>query len=508
MTLKRRLAMILAVVLLAGGLYGVGRLGMAVQQDEETVVEEEPIFGHRDTLYLWYTDEALTDYLNSVAVSYSEYQDEVRVVPVYTSGLEYLETINQASLQTEEAPDLYIVSNDSLEKAYLAGLASEVKMPQGVLPMEDVLPGTAVRAVTYHEKQIGYPFYFETSCFLYNKTYLEDWARAQLEAQRDQELAEESQEQADNGNVEEEASGETEAVEISEEAVAAKMEEALPQTIDDILAFADVYDAPEQVEAVFKWDVSDIFYNYFFVGNYIDVGGANGDRSDSIHIYNEEAIRCLRVYQHLNQFFSIDTKEISYDGILQDFMDGKIVYTVATSDALSKIENAVKEGEFNYDYGVSMLPDVSEQLKSSSLSVTQCVAINGYSTRKQMANDFAVYLTEYATDDLYTRTGKLPVYAGGSTYDDPNAAAFLEEYHNSVPMPKMIETSNFWVELEIAFAKIWTGEDANDSLKNLSEQIMAQVLGETYTEEYIDVPEPVEEGEEEDIGELEGEGEE
>ena len=57
------------------------------------------------------------------------------------------------------------------------------------------------------------------------------------------------------------------------------MEEALPKTIDDILAFADVYDAPEQVEAIFKWDVSDIFYNYFFVGNYIDVGGVSGDRT-------------------------------------------------------------------------------------------------------------------------------------------------------------------------------------------------------------------------------------
>lgn len=186
-------------------------------------------------------------------------------------------------------------------------------------------------------------------------------------------------------------------------------------------------------------------------------------------------------------------------------MEGKIVYTVATSDALSKIENAVNEGEFTYDYGMSMLPDVSEQLQSSSLSVTQCVAVNGYSTKKQMANDFAVYLTEYATDDLYGRTGKLPVYAGGGTYDNPNAAAFLEEYQNSVPMPKLIETSNFWVELEIAFAKIWTGDDANDSLKNLSEQIMAQVLGEAYTEEYIDVPEPVEEGEEEDTGEMEEE---
>ena len=497
MTLKRRLVMILAVALLAGGLYGTGRLGILVQRDdEEAEVEEDTLFGHRDTLYLWYTDEALTDYLNSVVVSYSEYQDDVRVVPVYTSGLEYLETINQASLQTEEVPDLYIVSNDSLEKAYLAGLASEVRMPQGALPMEQILPETAVRAVTYRDKQMAYPFYFETSCFLYNKTYLEDWARAQLEAQRDLEIAEESQEQADNGEVEENASGKELAADISDEAVAAKIEETLPHTIDDILAFADVYDAPEQVEAVFKWDVSDIFYNYFIVGHYIDVGGASGDCSDSIHIYNEEAIRCLRVYQDLNQFFSIDTKEISYDGVLQDFMDGKIVYTVATSDALSRIEKAREEGEFAYEYGMSMLPDVSEQLRSSSLSVTQCVAVNGYSTQKEMANDFAVYLTQYATADLYTRTGKLPVYAGGTTYDNPNAAAFLEEYANSVPMPKMLETSNFWLQLEIAFAKIWTGDDANDSLKALSEQIMSQILGEAYTEEYIDLPEPVEEEEE------------
>ena len=83
MTLKRRLVMILAVALLAGGLYGTGRLGILVQRDdEEAEVEEDTLFGHRDTLYLWYTDEALTDYLNSVVVSYSEYQDDVRVVPV------------------------------------------------------------------------------------------------------------------------------------------------------------------------------------------------------------------------------------------------------------------------------------------------------------------------------------------------------------------------------------------------------------------------------------------
>lgn len=520
MTLKKRLITILVLALLVGGIYGTGRIGMTVHQDEENQAEDDSLFGHRETLYLWYTDEALTDYLNSVAVSYSEYQKDVRVVPVYTSGLEYLETINQASLHSDEVPDLYIVSNDSLEKAYLAGLASEVKIPQGVPSMEDIFPKTAIHAVTYHDKQIAYPFYFETSCFLYNKTYMEDWAKEQLEAEADMAAAEEAQEQADNGEIEQEASDSDDSKDtasqsedtaqdsktdeesdgaqstITEEAVAAKVEDALPNTIDDILAFADVYDAPEQVEAVFKWDVSDIFYNYFFVGNYIDVGGDDGDQSDLIHIYNEDAIRCMRVYQDLNQFFSIDTKEISYDSVLQDFMDGKIVYTVVTSDALSRIEAAKEEGNFDYEYGMSMLPDVSETLHSASLSVTQCVVVNGYSTQKEMANDFAVYLTEYDTDSLLGRTGKLPVYSNGTTYDNPNAAAYREEYKGSVPMPKMIETSNFWVELEIAFAKIWDGDDANNDLKALSEKIMSQVIGGEYTEEYIEVPEDIVEDEE------------
>jgi bacteriocin-like protein len=45
-------------------------------------------------------------------------------------------------------------------------------------------------------------------------------------------------------------------------------------------------------------------------------------------------------------------------------------------------------------------------------------------------------------------------------------------------MPKMIETSNFWVKLEVVFAQVWNGADANDMLKELSEQMLKQVTGE------------------------------
>ncbi|MDE6994694.1 MAG: sugar ABC transporter substrate-binding protein, partial [Lachnospiraceae bacterium] len=153
--MRKRLITILIIVLCAGGVYAAGHFGLSIRQTEDVETEEESVFGHRETLYLWYTDEALTDYLSSVAVAYSEYQDDVRVVPVYTAGREYLETVNQASLHTEEVPDLYIVSNDSLEKAYLAGLASEVRMPEGELPMEQWFPETAVRSVTYKDRQIA-----------------------------------------------------------------------------------------------------------------------------------------------------------------------------------------------------------------------------------------------------------------------------------------------------------------------------------------------------------------
>ena len=69
----------------------------------------------------------------------------------------------------------------------------------------------------------------------------------------------------------------------------------------------------------------------------------------------------------------------------------------------------------------------------------------------------------------------------------------------------MIETSNYWVEMEIAFARIWEGEDANAELKALSEKIMTQVKGEAYTEEYIDMPE---ENDDEELSEQEQTGEE
>ena len=116
---------------------------------------EAGLISHKDTIHLWYTDENLTDYLNSKAVAYYD-ETDTRVELHLVSGLEYLEQINQASLDDSmETPDVYIVTNDSLEKAYLAGLATEI---QGADLVEDSsrFSDTARNAVTYKGKYVGF----------------------------------------------------------------------------------------------------------------------------------------------------------------------------------------------------------------------------------------------------------------------------------------------------------------------------------------------------------------
>ena len=528
MGLKKRLFTMAVIACAAAAGAGVGLSGKTISQEQE-----ESIFTRgKETIYFWYTDEALTDYLGSAAVAYGEAHD-VRVIPVLASGLEYLEEINKASIQSENMPDLYIISNDSLEKAFLAGLASPIS-EESWGEIKEEYPDAARLAVTYKNKTIGYPFYFETSSLLYNRTYLEEFARSQIEAERDAAEGEAAMADFEENGPEEEGQGneDAQAGESSQEGgntqgdgtsqadadaqnegglreggegsgedgtepdgemealVDERVKELLPSTIDDILNFANEYNAPEQVEAIFKWDVTDIFYNYFFAGNYMIVGGAAGDNTENMNIYNKDAIDCLKVYQALNQFFSIDTKEISYEKVLNDFMEGKIVYTVATTDAVAKLEEAKGNGDFAYEYSIAPVPDINEELLTRSLSVTNCVAVNGYSDKQELARDFARFLTCEYTDTLYSRTGKVAARYGVD-YGNINLQEFVNEYEVSVPMPKMVETSNFWVELEIAFAQIWDGADANDRLRQLSEQIMTQVTGEPYTETVIEEEEEI-----------------
>lgn len=477
---KRMIATAAVIAMAAAAVYGSTQ---EMSQTQDTG-ERLQLFRAKETIYCWYSDEALSGYINAAAVSFGE-QNKVRVIPVLTSDSEYLEAVNQETLHSAQIPDIYLLSSDSLEKAYLAGLATKVPDTEGICDT-DHFSQAALAAVTYDDKIIGYPVYFDTSALVYNEDYLRTWATQQAEKELsgssdNDEPVGEGEEIIEEDSLPEDQT--TDQVTADEAAVNALAEQyfakELPSTVDDLLNIADTFDAPEGVEGVMKWDVNNIFYNYWIVGNYMIVGGDPGDDRNDININNPETIQCLEVYKALNQFFFIESDTVTYDSVIQDFIDGKTMFTIGTTDVVKRLEDAKADGSLTFNYGIARMPDVSAELQSRSLSVTGAAVINGYSEHKELADRFAAYLSEEYADGLYERSGKMPASIHAAENADNGALTiFADEYADSVSLPKMLETGNFWMQLEVLFSKVWNGEDVTTLVQQLADN-MSQQLGNT-----------------------------
>lgn len=435
----------LIVLALLGGL-----ILTAVRGSDAAGENSESLFSRRETIRLWYTDDAMTDFLNDACVAYADTQSRYRAEPVLIDDTDYVQKIYDASTSSEEDadyPDLFIAGNDQLERLWLTGLASEVE-DQEHFQDNHYFCQPAVNAVTYQGRILAYPFSFEAAAFLYNTDDL--------------------QTMADNA-------GQT-------------LEETVPGTMIDVINLADSYDAPSGVEAVLKWDVSDIFDNYCFVGDYMEIGGETGDDADILHVYNQQLISCLQVYQQLNQFFSIDPASDHYEQLVEDFSQGKIVFTLATSDAVRKISDYGRENGTSLHYGVTAIPDLTGDLKSKTLSITNGLVVNGYSARRDAANAFAQYLVFSRMGTFFDQTGKAPALSG-LTFSDEHLQGFCEAYQNSAPITKLRSASNFWMLLENTFSEVWDGEDPNEQLRVLAQQLLVQITGQdNVTVEAIENP--------------------
>ena len=477
---KRMIATAAVIAMAAAAVYGSTQ---EMSQTQDTG-ERLQLFRGKETIYCWYSDEALSGYINAAAVSFGE-QNKVRVIPVLTSDSEYLEAVNQETLHSAQIPDIYLLSSDSLEKAYLAGLATKVPDTEGICDT-DHFSRAALAAVTYDDKIIGYPVYFDTSALVYNEDYLRTWATQQAEKElsgssdNDEPVGEGEEIIEEDSLPEDQTTDQVTADEATVNALAEQyFAKALPSTVDDLLNIADTFDAPEGVEGVMKWDVNNIFYNYWIVGNYMIVGGDPGDDRNDININNPETIQCLEGDKALNQFFFIESDTVTYDSVIQDFIDGKTMFTIGTTDVVKRLEDAKADSSLTFNYGIARMPDVSAELQSRSLSVTGAAVINGYSEHKELADRFAAYLSEEYADGLYERSGKMPASIHAAENADNGALTiFANEYADSVSLPKMLETGNFWMQLEVLFSKVWNGEDVTTLVQQLADN-MSQQLGNT-----------------------------
>ena len=436
-SLGQRIIAVLIVLLILGQMLtvGVSRYNSLRDRVENT--------GEAVELTIWYTDAKLNTFMLEAAEEYKE-KTGITVNAQLISAVDYIETISDATFIKENGPDLFVAGSDLLQKALYAGLVDDHVSYSDA--EKDNIPQKAFDAATCDGKLVGYPFYFESCFLLYNQYYAEDW----------------------------------------------------PRSVDQILEYADAFEATsttEKVQSIFKWDVSDIFYNYFFIGNYVGLGGINGDDKAQLSLSEGNVIKSLEYYQSLNEFFAIDEETVHNEDVIQEFIDGKIVFTIAKTDAIARLDQAIAEGkvpeykleatrdeegneipprEVDCFYGVGDIPNLSEELITRGLSVTNSIVVNNYSANRAYANDFAHYVSYERADQLYEQTGKVSV-CKSVTAGDANWERIMVQYAGSVEIPKIIEMSNYWILMEIAFANIWNGADIMTEIGNVVSQMNMQL---------------------------------
>lgn len=401
------------------------------------------------TVNFWYTNDVLTNYYNNVASVFNRTHRGADVVPKLVSASEYMEQIYKASHEGEEYPDIYVVTSDTMEKAYLSGLTRPVENEKKI---QKNFSKVATEAASYKGILQGYPLYFDTSTLIYNKTLLEEIAYDQFELQ-----AKEKGESTEN-------------LIVTEEQIANLVAIMIPETIDELIEFSNNLEAPEGMDTLFKWNINDVFYNYFYLGEYTTLS------SNEIEIYNEDTVACIEIFKHLTEYFYMDAETVSTDSILEEFKSGTMLFTIMDSESAVELEKARATGELGFDFDYALIPDPSEALHGRPLSVTNVVVVNGYTDYPETAVDFAEFLTmdNYCTDQLYQMTGYLPASVQSSSSTNMEVV-FKKEYSESANMPNYMVTSNFWMLLENAFNEIWDGADTREVLYMLERRLKNQI---------------------------------
>ena len=72
----------------------------------------------------------------------------------------------------------------------------------------------------------------------------------------------------------------------------------IPEKFEDVLEFSDSFDGMSGVENVLKWDVSDVFSNYFFAGAYMKIGGETGEEKN-VDIVNEKSLMAMQYFKNM-----------------------------------------------------------------------------------------------------------------------------------------------------------------------------------------------------------------
>lgn len=364
------------------------------------------------TVNVWYNDSSYESYLEFVATQFKQSNELVTINPVYIEADSYINYIYDESVRNDNACDIYFLTSEEIEKAYLMGLMSENDIYPDVYN-EDVFGKAAMTACSYNGKLYGYPVSFNTSFLVYNKKYAE-----------------------------------------------------AVDTIDQIRQISDNYQINEDnqdVTMVFQWAPGSMFLNYAACGKYINIGGDNAEDSAVVSVDEASIKKVLNKYAELSSAFGTDRNNVGLDICVELFSKGGLLYTILDADSIASIDSS------DVDYGICSYPSMGDDVESRAMSVTTMAVVNPY-TKNVDASKAVARAVSYDYADYMESTAKkscaradIKVKKNAESYK-----AMHDIYSDSVVKAKYIGVGEVYMRYEIMLHQVYDGIKVDDAYNSFA----------------------------------------
>lgn len=404
----KKLTAVMLILTLALSLISCGK-----QDRNETAKSlsiEEPV-----TITVWFSDKSYSEYLKLASEEFSAANSLVTIKVEYKDVDDILQTVYDETVRNDNAPDIYIMSSEDCEKAYLLGIMMENnKYPE--VYTENNYGSACLRECSYGGKLYGYPIDFNAAFMIYNSDYMSE---------------------VETFNV-----------------------------LNEMTKNHVVDESNKDISMVFNMDASAMFPNYAFVGSYINISDTTKNGNVSIGINDAAVKTALGIYSDLKQIHGIKRTETTMDTCIDQFNSGKLMCTIIDANHLNKIDST------RVNFGICPIPALDDNMTSKTLSVTTMAVVNLYTSNIEVSQAVARALSYDYVDGLIKTSGRFPARADIEDIGNKSAYENIHKiYSESVAKSKHIGIGEFYVRYEILLHDVWDGKDIDESYNTFKEAI-------------------------------------
>lgn len=397
---------LISVTMVCVMLISVTACGVTDRDEEARKLDiETPV-----TINVWYDNKDYERYLNTVASGLKAANNLITVNPVYIEAQDIIDTLYTETVRNNNAPDVYLMSAENSDKAYLLGLMLE-NDSYGDIYNENIYGKAAIKSASYKGKLYGYPVSFDMPVMVYNKKYASS-----------------------------------------------------VDSYYEIKQISDNYQVTEEnqnIKKVFDFDASDMLINYPYVGRYMNIGGDVSENADIFTIDELNFKRALKEYASLKNTFGIDRNESTHESCLDEFIQNKLLYTIVNTRDLKKIDDS------GVSYGIIPVPYLSEGLESVPMSITTLAVVNPYTSDISVAKTVARAISYDYAADMQAFSGHVSARADlikkGRKADNTDYNMLHDIYSDSIVKAKYVGVQNIYTRYEILIHQIWDGKSIDDA---------------------------------------------